>query len=203
MSVDAVGQDNYLSRFLRTTGRVLALRTTPMDGYVWPAWLSWAVLMMVDLFVTAGLDTEIGRLDVWVLRNVVTTFVVYSIAAHLLSWWMRRDDRWDGKGGTMLNLLAQFWSWKHGDISANDRYQGDFAAALSAIRARTLLMPCDHDLYFQVADSEIELNHLRNGILMPIPSIWGHRAGSPTDQPEDRAFIEQHVKALLAAESGI
>jgi len=106
MSVDAVGQDNYLSRFLRTTGRVLALRTTPMDGYVWPAWLSWAVLMMVDLFVTAGLDTEIGRLDVWVLRNVVTTFVVYSIAAHLLSWWMRRDDRWDGKGGTMLNLLA-------------------------------------------------------------------------------------------------
>jgi hypothetical protein len=106
MSVDAVGQDNYLSRFLRTTGRVLSLRATPMQAYVWPAWLSWAVLMMVDLFVTAGLETEIVRLDIWVLRNVVTTFVVYSIAAHLLSWWMRRGDRWDGKGGTLLNLLA-------------------------------------------------------------------------------------------------
>ena len=106
MSVDAVGQDNYLSRFLRTTGRVLSLRATPMQAYVWPAWLSWAVLMMVDLFVTAGLSTETGRLDIWVLRNVVTTFVVYSIAAHLLTWWMRRGERWDGKGGTMLNLLA-------------------------------------------------------------------------------------------------
>lgn len=106
MSIDAVGHAPYLSRFLRTTGRVLALRKTPMHAYVWPAWLSWAVLMMVDLFVTAGLGTDIGRLDIWVLRNVVTTFVVYSIAAHLLSWWMRRGERWDGQGDPMLNLLA-------------------------------------------------------------------------------------------------
>ena len=38
----------------------------------------------------------------------------------------------------------------------------------------------------------------RNAELQPIPSVWGHRAGNPRDQPEDRAFIESHVKALLA-----
>ena len=41
--------------------------------------------------------------------------------------------------------------------------------------------------------------HLRRAGLKPIPSVWGHRAGNPAFQPEDRAFIESHVKALLAA----
>ena len=70
--------------------------------------------------------------------------------------------------------------------------------ALAAIRARVLLMPGDHDLYFQVEDNRLELQHLRNAELIPIPSVWGHRAGNPVNQPEDRAFIERHVKALLA-----
>ncbi len=59
-------------------------------------------------------------------------------------------------------------------------------------------MPGDHDLYFQVADNELELAHLRDAVLAPIPSIWGHRAGHPLNQPEDRTFIDTHVKALLA-----
>jgi homoserine O-acetyltransferase len=72
--------------------------------------------------------------------------------------------------------------------------------ALGAIRARVLLMPGDHDLYFQVEDNRAELLHLRHGDLQPIPSVWGHRAGNPSavHQPEDRAFIETRVKALLA-----
>ncbi|QEI04418.1 hypothetical protein FXN63_00120 [Pigmentiphaga aceris] len=106
MSFDAAGQDNYLARFLHTTGQTLLLRTQSMHAYVWPAWLSWAVLMLVDLFVNAGVTANTGRIEIWVLRSVVTTFVVYSIAAHLLNWWMRRGERWDGTGGTMLNLLA-------------------------------------------------------------------------------------------------
>ena len=60
-------------------------------------------------------------------------------------------------------------------------------------------MPGDHDLYFQVEDNRLEMRHLRNAELHPIPSIWGHGAGNPLTQPEDRAFIEARVKALLAA----
>lgn len=106
MSVDAAAHDNYLARFLRTTADVLLLRTNPMSAYVWPAWLSWAVLVLIDAYVIAGTTPQPGRLDIWALRSLVTTFVVYSIAAGLLTWWMRRGDRWDGQGGTMLNLLA-------------------------------------------------------------------------------------------------
>jgi homoserine O-acetyltransferase len=38
---------------------------------------------------------------------------------------------------------------------------------------------------------------MRHAELRPIPSIWGHRAGNPTQNPEDDAFIDRAVKELL------
>jgi homoserine acetyltransferase len=66
-----------------------------------------------------------------------------------------------------------------------------------AITARTLLMPCATDLYFRTADNEAELQHLKNGRLIEIPSIWGHMAGAGQHEP-DTAFIDQHLQTLLA-----
>ncbi|QEI06477.1 alpha/beta fold hydrolase [Pigmentiphaga aceris] len=97
------------------------------------------------------------------------------------------------------DLLAQFWTWQHGDISANALYGGDLPKALAAIEARVLLMPGSEDLYFQVEDNRQEMQHLRHATLSPIPSVWGHRAGNPMNQPDDREFIDSHVLALLAS----
>lgn len=117
-----------------------------------------------------------------------------SLEDYLITHWEANFARRDP-----ADLLAQLWTWQHGDISANPLYGGDLPKALAAIRARTLLMPGDHDLYFQVDDNRGEMAHLRHAELKPIPSVWGHRAGSPLNQPQDRAFIDRHVKALLAA----
>ena len=117
-----------------------------------------------------------------------------SLEDYLVAYWETGFARRDP-----ADLLAQLWTWQHGDISANPLYQGDLPKALAAIRARVLLMPGDQDLYFQVDDNRLEMQHLREGTLQPIPSRWGHRAGNPINQPEDRAFIESRVKALLAA----
>lgn len=97
------------------------------------------------------------------------------------------------------DLLAQLWTWQHGDISAHADFGGDLPKALGVIRARVLLMPGDHDLYFRVEDNRRELAHLKNAELKPIPSIWGHRAGNPFQCAADAAFIETAVKALLAS----
>lgn len=96
------------------------------------------------------------------------------------------------------NLYAQALTWYHGDISADPRSGGDLTAALHAIEARVLLLPSETDLYFRVADNAAELEHLKTGELRPIPSIWGHRAGSPAGIPEDLAFLKAHVRAWLA-----
>jgi homoserine O-acetyltransferase len=140
-------------------------------------------------------------------------------AGWALSQTFYRQELWRGLGASSLedylvtfweanfarrhaaDLIAQFDMWQAADISANALYEKDLAKALSSIEARTLLMPGDHDLYFQLADNELEMRHLRKAELAPIPSVWGHRAGNPLTQPEDRAFIESRVKALLAAKT--
>jgi homoserine O-acetyltransferase/O-succinyltransferase len=113
-------------------------------------------------------------------------FLVRSWEANFL----RRDAR---------DLMAQLWTWQNSDISANDLYRGDLAMALAGIKARVLLMPSASDLYFQTDDNRLELPHLKRARLAEIPSVWGHRAGNPRDNPEDQAFIDKQVEALLSS----
>ncbi|MDH3032155.1 alpha/beta fold hydrolase [Methylobacterium fujisawaense] len=101
------------------------------------------------------------------------------------------------------DLYAQLCTWEAGDISRDPRYGGDLTRALNAITARLLLMPGETDLYFRVADNAAELPHLRDAVLQPIPSIWGHRAGNPSINPADATFLRDTVRAFLAtAEAG-
>lgn len=95
------------------------------------------------------------------------------------------------------NLYAAMLTWQEADISANGHYQGDLPKALAAITARVLLLPSATDLYFRVADSEAELAHLRYGELAVIPSVWGHRAGSPEGIPAELDFLTRKVRAWL------
>jgi homoserine O-acetyltransferase len=96
------------------------------------------------------------------------------------------------------NLYAQANAWFHGDISDNSLYSGDLAQALGSIKAQVLLMPSETDLYFRVADNAAELPLLASGTLRPIPSIWGHRAGNPSVNPADAAFLKAQVADLLS-----
>ncbi len=95
------------------------------------------------------------------------------------------------------DLYAQASTWLASDISDNDLYGGDLVRALNAIQARVLLLPSRTDLYFPVADNASELPHLARAELRPIPSIWGHRAGSPTENDEDLQFLRAAVAAWL------
>jgi homoserine O-acetyltransferase len=93
------------------------------------------------------------------------------------------------------NLYAQAMTWSEADISGG----GDLPSALAAIRARVLLMPSETDLYFRVADNALEMPHLASAELLPIPSIWGHRAGSPVGLPDELGFVRTAVHRWLEA----
>lgn len=95
------------------------------------------------------------------------------------------------------NLYSQALTWQEADISANPEYGGDLPTALKAIQARVLLVPSETDLYFRVADNAAELKHLARGELRPIPSIWGHRAGSPEGIERETEFLRQSVSEWL------
>jgi homoserine O-acetyltransferase/O-succinyltransferase len=92
------------------------------------------------------------------------------------------------------DLLSQLWTWMHADISDNPTYGGDFEKALGAIRARTVIVPCQHDAYFPPADSEYEARHIPGAQVRVIPSIWGHMA---TTNPADAPFIDRAIAEAL------
>jgi homoserine O-acetyltransferase len=116
-----------------------------------------------------------------------------SLEDYLANYWeglyLRRDAN---------NIVSMIATWQHADLSANPAYDGDYAAALGAIEAETLVMPCATDLYFPPEDSEIEVSHLRNGRLCVIDSIWGHYAGGPRPA-DDVAFVDARLGELLGA----
>lgn len=97
------------------------------------------------------------------------------------------------------NLLAMLWTWQNGDISANELYNGDYKAALGAIKAKAYVMPGRTDLYFPPEDSENEVANMPNATYVPIPSIWGHFAGGPGTNPVDVKFLDDKLKELLAS----
>lgn len=97
------------------------------------------------------------------------------------------------------NLLAMLWTWQNGDISANELYNGDYKAALGAIKAKAYVIPGRTDLYFPPEDSENEVANMPNATYVPIPSIWGHFAGGPGTNPVDVKFLDDKLKELLAS----
>jgi homoserine O-acetyltransferase len=120
-----------------------------------------------------------------------------ALGAPDLETFLRTD--WEESFGAhkAANLYAQALTWYHADISADPRYGGDLAVALAAIRASVLLLPGETDLYFRVADNAADLPYLADGELKPIPSIWGHRAGSPATNPDDFAFLKKATQEWL------
>jgi homoserine O-acetyltransferase/O-succinyltransferase len=96
------------------------------------------------------------------------------------------------------NLLAMIDTWLHCDLSDNLLYQGDYEQALSSIKAQTMVMPATTDLYFTPQDCAAEAQLIPHAEYRLIPSIWGHRAGNPYQNPDDEAFIRQAIHCLLS-----
>lgn len=97
------------------------------------------------------------------------------------------------------NLLTMLWTWQNGDISANEKFKGDFDKALGAIKAKAFVMPGQTDLYFPPEDSQYEVSKMPNAEFRPIPSVWGHFAGGPGTNPVDVKFLDNALKELLAS----
>jgi homoserine O-acetyltransferase len=95
------------------------------------------------------------------------------------------------------DLLSMIDTWMASDISDNAIYGGDLGKALGAIKARSLIMPSTTDLYFTLADSELETAMMNNAELLPIVSDWGHRAGNPLLSPADEKVLRDAVRRLL------
>ena len=107
----------------------------------------------------------------------------FDTAEELLQDWEQDHLDWDAN-----DLLCKLRTWQRGDISANGLYGGDFHAALRAIRAKTIVIVCDNDLYFRPEDNQLEIEHIESGELRIFESPWGHCVASPATAPNSNSF---------------
>ncbi len=117
-----------------------------------------------------------------------------SVEDYLSRYWEAFYSQMDAN-----NVLAQIATWRSANIAANERDKGNFSAALAAIKANVVVMPCMSDAYFPPEDSEVEVAGMRSARLATIQSEWGHWAGSGRNPP-DTAFIDQQIRALLESQ---
>ncbi len=127
-------------------------------------------------------------------ESLWSAFGATSVEDYLVRFWEGNFLRRDGN-----DLLAQFRTWELSDISNNNAFHGDLSAALGAIKARTALMPGRTDLYFTPEDIEAECAQIPGARYVPLESVYGHRAGNPTHNPQDEASIRAVVNDLLQA----
>lgn len=150
--------------------------TTPERGFrafarIYASWAASQTFYREGLFLKLGYD---------------------SLEDYLLRGWEANYRKRDPH-----NLLAMIDTWLRCDVSNNSTYNGDYQRALAAIQAKTLVMPATTDLYFTMEDCAAEAALIPQADYCPIPSIWGHRAGNPTQNPADAAFIRQAIHDWL------
>jgi homoserine O-acetyltransferase len=111
----------------------------------------------------------------------------------LLRDWEQGHLDWDAN-----DLLCKLKTWQQGDISRQPAYEGDFEAALKAIKAKTFIIVCNDDMYFRVEDNEIEAAQINNAELHVYSSPWGHCVASPGNDSKFEEFLDQSISKLLS-----
>lgn len=119
----------------------------------------------------------------------------FDSAEALLEFWEKDHLEWDAN-----DLLAMLNTWLTADISLQAPYAGNLEKALSAIKAKVWLVPCEQDLYFRYEDNVLELKSLQRGEYHGFKSDFGHCAPGPGRFPQETALVESLIHRLLSSE---
>jgi homoserine O-acetyltransferase/O-succinyltransferase len=95
------------------------------------------------------------------------------------------------------DLLTMAWKWQHGDVARHT--DGDLAAALGRITAKTFVMPISEDMIVPTRDCRADQEMTSGSELRVVDDVLGHLglfAVAPTYMPQ----IDQHLGELLAGE---
>ncbi len=126
-------------------------------------------------------------------REKMYKILGFDSAEQLLKDWEQDHLNWDAN-----DLLCKLKTWQLGDISAQPKYDSNFVLALNSIKAKTIVIVCDNDLYFRPQDNQIEIEHIRNGQLRVYESPWGHCVASPGNDPDFHAYLDEAIRELLS-----
>ncbi|MGC5585042.1 alpha/beta fold hydrolase [Ornithinimicrobium sp. W1665] len=119
-----------------------------------------------DIWAVMGLSTEFWRSEFW--RTVELPDVTWDTFEEFRDRFLRPTFAAMDPNA----LLSMAWKWQRGDVARNS--DGDLAAALGRISAKTFVMPIDEDMFFPPRDCEREQAMVAGSELRTLHSIAGH-----------------------------
>jgi homoserine O-acetyltransferase len=120
-------------------------------------------------------------------------FLPDCAGAHL--WFEKIHAQNRANGFDAHDYLYQSWAYEAHDIGTTTGFQGDTAAALASINARTLVLAPPLDL-FNPAEAARAAARIPGAQFIQIPSAQGHLAATST-KPEDAAFLNRAIGQFL------
>ena len=115
-----------------------------------------------------------------------------SVENLLENWANDHAKNWDAN-----DLLSKLKTWQLNDISRGPMYKGNYINALKSIKAKTILMPCNQDLYFRTKDNEYEKRFIKKASLRSIDSPYGHCAANPNNDKNFQNELDKNIIELL------
>jgi homoserine O-acetyltransferase/O-succinyltransferase len=173
--------------FLEGVMAALTADSAYRDGWFWEV-PHRGLRAMARVYAGWALSQRFYRQNLWEKAGYS------SLEDYFVGDWERNFRRRDAN-----DLLAQLRTWSACDLSSCVEFAGDLELALGSIKAQAVIMPCEQDMYFRVADNAVEMRSLSRGELRPFASPWGHRAGNPVFSPDDEQFLRDTVQVLLAS----
>ena len=110
----------------------------------------------------------------------------------LNDWANDHAKNWDAN-----DLLCKLKTWQLNDISNNPIHKGNYIDALKSIKAKTILMPCNQDLYFRTKDNEYEKRFINKVSLRSVDSPYGHCAANPGNDKNFQNKLDRNIIEIL------
>lgn len=139
------------------------------------------------LWAVVGFSTEFWKQEVW--RALEFDSKEAFLVGFLEPYFTALDPN---------DLLTQAWKWQRGDVARHTN--GDLAAALKSITAKTYVMPINEDMFFPVRDCQAEQDLVPGSELRVIDDVLGH-LGLFGVAPTYITQVDQHLSDLLNTEA--
>ncbi|MDF3810999.1 MULTISPECIES: alpha/beta fold hydrolase [Rhodopseudomonas] len=152
----------------------LALQSHAPDPVTCPdelarRWESWSVILQLLCARTpASVDRQFASPD------------------EVRSWLTSRSNLWIDQGFDPLDWIYQSWAYDGHDVGGTPGFAGDTAAALRAIRARTLIVLPSLDLYNPVEAGLWAAEQIRDCDLVQVDTDAGHIMASAAESATAR-----------------
>ncbi len=94
------------------------------------------------------------------------------------------------------DLITLAITWQNNNVGDTPGFDGDHEKALRTIKARTLYLACETDMYFPLEALQYEADFIPNVEFVVIPTLWGHLAGGGFSET-DNTFLNAKIKDFL------